>query len=874
MTHNTSVSDIHNSSFIIKKMWGPYLSERQWGTVREDYSADGDAWNYLPHDYARSKAYRWGEDGLAGISDETQTLCFALALWNHRDPILKERLFGLTNPEGNHGEDVKELYYYLDNTPTHSYQKHLYKYPQAAFPYADLVRTNQQRGKREREYELLDTGVFAENRYFDVLTEYAKADRDDILIRISITNQGADAAPLTLLPTLWFRNRWSSQVEPGIPTIRRTGETLVEAMHDRLGSYTLYFDPADVVLFTDNETNRERLYGQPNRNDGTPSPFVKDGFHRAIVGGEREPFASRGEGTKCAPVYALTLEGGQTITLRLRLQLTNERNDEPLGHEFDITFKDRIREADALYARLTAGDNPELANVRRQAWAGLLWSKQYFNYDVERWLTGDPGLPSPPPSRWHGRNGSWTNLQAEDIFLMPDKWEYPWFASWDLAFHCLALAPVDPAFAKSQLLLLMQDRYLRSDGAIPAYEWSFSDVNPPVQMMAAWLLFEQDCARTGVPDLEFLRTAYHLLNRSYNWWLKQGDANNNGMFEGGFLGLDNVSVFDRSNGLPPGSRLDQADGTAWMATATLFMLQIALELALTDDSMGPACVDYFHRYTLIADSLHQIADLWDEDPAEDCGFFYDVLTLRDGQQIPLKIKSLVSLLPMTSVWLADRAKLDGVPMLAEAIQTYLASGQSMKNRYLVLEDRPDQPSVLFSLLSKAHLERALRIVFDEAEMLAPGGIRSLSKAYAEGLTIQVDGRSYGLRYCPGESDSSVYGGNSNWRGPVWLPMNMVIVEALRQYGRYFDGELTVEFPTGSGRQIPLTGVTTQLADRIRSMFLPDATGHRPLHGDYLIYATDPAFRDLVLFYEHFDGDTSRGLGASHQTGWTALVAVL
>jgi hypothetical protein len=855
-------------------MFGPYLSERQWGTVREDYSANGDAWNYLSHDHARSRAYRWGEDGLAGISDETQTLCFALAMWNHQDPILKERLFGLTNPEGNHGEDVKELYYYLDNTPSHSYQKHLYKYPQAAFPYADLVQTNRQRNRLDREYELLDTGVFDQNRYFDVLTEYAKDDPDDILIRVSITNHGPADAPITLLPTLWFRNRWTVGAEPGVPTIRRSSPTSVEAAHDRLGSYTLHFDPASTVLFTNNETNRERLYGQPNQNAGSPSPFVKDGFHRAIIGGDAEPFAERGEGTKCAPVYALTVGAGQTVSVRLRLQLSNNLGQEPLGHDFGVVFNDRIREADAFYARLTVGDSPALANVKRQAWAGLLWSKQYFNYDVERWLTGDPGLPTPPPSRWHGRNGSWTNLHAEDIFLMPDKWEYPWFASWDLAFHCLALAPVDPDFAKHQLLLLMQPNYLRSDGAIPAYEWSFSDVNPPVQMMAAWLIYAQDRARTGIPDLEFLRSAYHLLNRSYTWWLKQGDANNNGLFEGGFLGLDNVSVFDRSNGLPPGSRLDQADGTAWMATATLYMLQIALELALTDETMGAACVDYFHRYTLIADSLHQIADLWDEDPAEANGFFYDVLTLANGQQIPLKIKSLVSLLPLTSVWLADKAELDAVPVLADAIQTYLASGKSNANRYLVLEDRPDQPTVLFSLLPQPQLERALAILFDEAEMLAPGGIRSLSKAYAGGLSIRVDGHEYGLRYCPGESDSGVYGGNSNWRGPVWLPMNAVILEALRQYARYFGDELTLEFPTGSGQKRPLSAITTQLADRLRAMFLPDATGHRPIHADAPVYATDPAFRDLVLFYEHFDGDTSRGLGASHQTGWTALVATL
>jgi hypothetical protein len=858
--------------------WGPYLSERQWGTVREDYSANGQAWTYFPHDHARSRTYRWGEDGLAGISDDTQTLCFALALWNHRDPILKERLFGLTNPEGNHGEDVKELYYYLDNTPTHSYQKHLYKYPQAAFPYADLVQTNRNRNRLDPEYELLDTGIFAENRYFDVQTEYAKAGPDDLLIRITIHNRGPETAPLTLLPTLWFRNRWAFGAEAGTPAIRQTDDNTLTATHERLGQWFLHFEPVTMVLFTDNETNRQRLYGQPNRNAGAAatgpdSVFVKDGFHTAIVGGHPDAFSSRKHGTKAAPTYALDIEAGQAVTLRLRL--TNQAVAEPLASEFDSIFHRRIAEADAFYAALTPDDAPDLAAVRRQAWAGVLWSKQYFHYDVERWLTGDPGHPAPPRQRWHGRNGSWTNLRAEDIMLMPDKWEYPWFASWDLAFHCLALAPVDPAFAKAQLLLLMGDRYLRSDGAIPAYEWSFSDVNPPVQMAIAWELYEDEKKRTGHGDRVFLETAYHRLNRSYNWWLKQGDSNNNGLFEGGFLGLDNVSVFDRSHGLPAGSHLDQADGTAWMATATLYMLQIALELAQTDPGMAPACVEYFNRYTLIAESLHKIADLWDSDPAQDNGFFYDVLSLPGGRQMPLPIRSLVSILPLTSVCVIDKTELARVPALNDAIHAYLASGRCDAIRYLVLEERADQPAVLLSLLTKAQIERALAILFDEREMLAPGGIRSLSKAYQNGYSIQIDGQNYGLRYCSGESDSSLYGGNSNWRGPVWLPLNYVIVKALSDYCDYFGPEFTVEFPAASGAVMPLRDANRSLRERMRGMFLPDAiTGQRPIHGRDTVYANDPHFRDLVLFYEHFDGDTSRGLGASHQTGWSALVAVL
>ena len=852
--------------------WGPYLSERQWGTVREDYSPHGTAWDSFPHDHARSRVYRWGEDGLAGISDDKQRLCFAVSLWNGRDPILKERLFGLTGPEGNHGEDVKELYYYLDSTPTHSYMKHLYKYPQAAFPYGDLVHTNQQRGKHEPEYELTDTGLFNENRYFDVVTEYAKADADDILIRITIHNRAAEAADLTLLPTLWFRNLWSFGLigeKPELSLVSHDGFGHVRARHEELDEYQFYFQSAQHTLFTENETNTERLYGYAGG-----SPFVKDAFHRAVVNHDYGWLEGRSAGTKVAPVYALTVAAGGSESVCLRL-VKNPVKKNPFGKSFDTVFADRQREANEFYGQFVAAHvDPELATIQRQAFAGMLWSKQYYNIDIPRWLAGDPGQTPPPVSRKTGRNHQWESLNNEDIISMPDKWEYPWYAAWDLAFHCVPLAMIDPGFAKSQLLLFLREWYMHPNGQIPAYEWAFGDVNPPVHAWACWQVYQIEKTRKGVADIDFLKKAFHKLSLNFTWWVNRKDAHGKNVFEGGFLGLDNIGVFDRSAALPGGGRLEQADGTAWMGMYCLNMLEIALEITRHDAAFEDMATKFFEHFVYIAESLNRIgqdadmAGAWDEEQ----GFFYDVLALPDGRHVPLKVRSLVGLSTLFAVLPLDMTLLDNAPEFTFRLKWFTEYRAKLANYQVIEESGPEH--ILLSLIPPRRIQRLLQAMLDENEFLAPGGIRSISKIHQHGYQVDINGEQFGLRYDPGESSTGAFGGNSNWRGPIWMPMNYLLVQALRQYDRYYGDTLQVEYPTGSGQMMSLGRVADELTGRLVSLFRKDANGNRPIHDGDERYRSDPHFTDLVLFYEYFHGDTGRGVGASHQTGWTGVVAQL
>ena len=852
--------------------WGPYLSERQWGTVREDYSPHGTAWDSFPHDHARSRVYRWGEDGLAGISDDRQRLCFAVSLWNGRDPILKERLFGLTGPEGNHGEDVKELYYYLDNVPSHSYMKHLYKYPQSEFPYGNLAHTNGQRGKHEPEYELLDTGVFTENRYFDVVTEYAKASEEDILIRITVHNRAAESADLTLLPTLWFRNLWSFGLmheRPNLALVSNGAFGQVRATHEELGDYQFYFQSAQRTLFTENETNTERLYGLPNS-----SPFVKDAFHRAVVNSDFDPLEGRTGGTKFAPMYTLTVTGGGSESVCLRL-VKNPVKGNPFGKAFDTVFAERQREADQFYSQFAVSNaDPELAAIQRQAFAGMLWSKQYYNIDMPRWLAGDPGQVPPPVSRKTGRNHEWESLNNEDIISMPDKWEYPWYAAWDLAFHCVPLAMVDPGLAKGQLLLFLREWYMHPNGQIPAYEWAFGDVNPPVHAWACWQVYQIEKTRKGVTDIVFLKKAFHKLSLNFTWWVNRKDTYGKNVFEGGFLGLDNIGVFDRSAAMPGGGRLEQADGTAWMGMYCLNMLEIALEITRYDASFEDMATKFFEHFVYIAESLNRIshdpemAGSWDEQE----GFFYDVLTLPDGRHVPLKVRSLVGLSTLFAVLPLDMKLLENAPDFTFRLKWFTEYRAKLVNYQVVEANDPEQ--ILLSLIPPRRIQRLLQAMLDEHEFLAPGGIRSISKIHQNGYQVDINGEQFGLRYDPGESSTGAFGGNSNWRGPIWMPMNYLLVQALRRYDQYYGDTLLVEYPTGSGQMMTLGRVADELSKRLISLFQRGTDGNRPIHGGDERYQTDPHFRELVLFYEYFHGETGRGVGASHQTGWTGVVAQL
>ncbi len=850
--------------------WGPYLSERQWGTVREDYSENGTPWDYFTHDHARSRVYRWGEDGIAGISDAMQRICFAVTVWNGKDPILKERLFGLTNNEGNHGEDVKELYYYLDNNPSHSYMKHLYKYPQEAFPYRDLLEVNRNRSKDEEEYELLDTGVFNDGKYFDVFTEYAKADDEDLLIKITIHNRALDPAYIAVLPTLWMRNLWHAGIDKEKPVIKTGKENKhfgsVNVHHSTTGDYHFYFQPAGKLLFTENETNIEKLYGLPNT-----TPFVKDTFHAAVTHGDYDILVDKKEGTKFSPLYELKIEGGAHTVLKLRLS-KNEIAD-PFADGFSEIFTQRITETDEFYDQLTATIDEDEKNIQRQAFAGMLWSKQYYNIDIPSWLNGDAGQPAPPENRKTGRNHQWQTLNNEDIISMPDKWEYPWYAAWDIAFHCVPLAMMDVQFAKEQLILFLREWYMSPQGQLPAYEWSFGDVNPPVHAWSCMEVYNIDKEKTGVGDHKFLERVFQKLLLNFTWWVNRKDHKGNNVFEGGFLGLDNIGVFDRSSAIPGGGQLEQADGTSWMAMFCLNMLEIALELCQYNDAYEDVATKFFEHFVYIADSLNRMGEKWPGSWDEEQGFFYDVISMPDGHYIPVKVRSLVGLVSLFGVLVIKKEMLKKVPDFYKRLK-WFRKYREKNNDYIVIEDLKENDDILLSLVPRKRLEKLMTTLLDEKEFLSPGGIRSLSKIHETGYTISINGEDFGLNFQPGESTSSLFGGNSNWRGPIWAPMNYLLILSLVKYCNYYGGECSVEFPAGSGNSITLSEVALQLAKRFIATFKKDSTGHRLVHSKASIYETDKYFKDLVLFYEYFHGDNCRGLGASHQTGWTGIVAEL
>ncbi|MDP4264428.1 MAG: glucosidase [Bacteroidota bacterium] len=852
------------------KKWGPYLSERQWGTVREDYSEQGEAWDYFPHDHARSRVYRWGEDGIAGISDDMQRICFAIALWNGKDPILKERMFGLTGNEGNHGEDVKELYYYLDSTPTHSYMKHLYKYPQAEYPYADLVNTNRKRSKFENEYEITDTGLFNDGKYFDVFTEYAKNDPEDIFIKVTIHNRANNPAYIAALPTLWFRNLWSFGLSNEKPLMYLkkvpNGYGEVKVIDYSAGEYHFYFDKPVRTLFTENETNTEKLYGQPNK-----TPFVKDAFHTAVTQQNFEWLEAKKEGTKFSPVYEFNIEAHSSVTIKLRL--SKKAIDHDPFEKLDSVVNDRTREADEFYNDITAAKDEDLRNIQRQAFAGMLWSKQYFNIDIPRWLNGDPGQPAPPERRKHGRNHEWSSLNNEDIISMPDKWEYPWYAAWDLAFHCVPLSMVDANFAKEQLILFLREWYMHPNGQLPAYEWAFGDVNPPVHAWSCLQVYKMDKEKTGKPDVEFLERVFQKLLINFTWWVNRKDHKGNNVFEGGFLGLDNIGVFDRSNTIPGGGILEQADGTSWMAMYSLNMLEMALEISQYNPAYEDVTTKFFEHFVYIAESLNRIGENWTGSWDDEEGFFYDVLSLPNGKYVPLKVRSLVGLTTLFGVMVLKKELLEKVPDFHNRLK-WFQQYREKNMQYCVIEELNDHDDILLSLVPKKRLEKLLKALLDEKEFLSPGGIRSISKLHETPYSVHIEGQDFGLNYQPAEGNTYLFGGNSNWRGPVWMPMNYLLVLALKRYHDYYQDDLEVEYPTGSGRKMQLNEVSAELGKRIVSIFRRDESGHRPVNDRLGIYRDDPNFRDLVLFYEYFHGDTARGVGASHQTGWTGVVAEL
>jgi len=853
------------------RQWGPYLSERQWGTVREDYSENGDAWNYFTHDQSRSRAYHWGEDGLAGFSDDHQRLCFAVALWNGKDPILKERLFGLTNNEGNHGEDVKEYYYYLDSTPTHSYLKYLYKYPQNAYPYSDLIEANRRRGRNDWEYELLDTRIFNEDRYFDVFVEYAKAAPDDILIQISLCNRGPEAATLHVLPTIWFRNTWTWWPDQPKPSLRqKPGENIVtiETSHAELGAFLLHCDGNPSLLFTENDTNNERIFSRPSA-----TPYVKDAFNSYLVAGRQEAINPNPIGTKAAAHYRLNVGAGETAVIRLRL--TNTGSSGPFGRQFDQIIDRRRRDADAFYQAITpARVGEDAANVMRQALGGMLWSKQHFFYDTDKWLEehgADPMQPSPR----HVRNREWFHMIGDHVISMPDKWEYPWFAAWDLAFHTLALSTVDIDFAKQQLDLLLRQVYLHPTGQIPAYEWNFSDVNPPVQAWATIFLYRMEQALRGKTDISFLKRVFGKLTSNFGWWVNRKDRFGRSLFEGGFLGLDNIGVFDRSAPLPTGGHLEQADGTAWVALFCQNMLEIAFELAAHDPTYEELASNYAMEFLFIARAMNAIGPegMWDEED----GFYYDVLCLPDGAATRLKVRSMVGLLPLCATTVIENWQRERVPTLTADI--YERWRRMPELHESIHPTGPGHLGVaergIMGLVNQNRLRRILTRMLDENEFLSAYGIRSLSRYHAEHpYVFSAGGQEYRVSYLPAESDTGMFGGNSNWRGPIWMPVNALIIRALLHYYAYYGDNFKIECPTGSGKLMNLFEVAREIANRLTRIFLRDEAGRRPVFGGAEKFQRDPHWRDNLLFYEYFHGDNGAGIGASHQTGWTGVVALL
>ncbi|HJT22302.1 MAG TPA: glucosidase [Nitrospira sp.] len=855
------------------KRWGPYLSERAWGTVREDYSSSGSAWRYFPHDHARSRAYRWNEDGLAGICDRHQYLCFAVALWNGRDPILKERLFGLSGEEGNHGEDVKEYYFYLDSTPTHSYMKFLYKYPQAAFPYARLVEENRWRGRRDREFELVDTGIFDEHRYFDVFVEYAKATPEDLCIRIQVVNRGPEQAELAVLPTLWYRNTWSWGADVRRPRLRQADPvdrtSVIETKHEYYGLRRLLCDRQPTLLFTENETNTSRLYG-----DDEGLRYVKDSFHDYVVQGDKGAVNPDHIGTKAAAHYTLTLPPGSSDTIRLRF--TNEGTMAGFTElNFDGVFAQRIHEADEFYDSLApAGLSQDARRVQRQAFAGLLWNKQFYHYEVSRWLKGDPMGPEPSRERLHGRNSDWTHLYNADVVSMPDKWEYPWYAAWDLAFHCIPLALVDPTFAKEQLVLMLREWYMHPNGQIPAYEWALGDVNPPVHAWAAWRVYKIEKKRKGTGDRRFLERVFHKLLLNFTWWVNRKDAEGKNIFQGGFLGLDNIGVFDRSAPLPTGGQIEQSDATSWMGMYCLNMLTMALELARDNRAYEDVASKFFEHFVYICRAMNNIGgeqiELWDRTD----GFFYDVLHLPNGEKHPLKIRSMVGLIPLFAVETLDSELVDNLPRFKHRMQWFIEN-RSDFSQHLETQSYDGGVRRFLSLVNRDRLRSVLRYMLDEREFLSPYGIRALSRYHEKHpYVLNVMGHEHRVDYQPAESCTGLFGGNSNWRGPVWFPVNYLLIESLQKFHYYLGNDYKVEYPTGSGKKVTLWHVAGELSRRLTHIFLRDPEGRRPVFGGTELFQQDADWRDYLLFYEYFHGDNGAGIGASHQTGWTGLVAKL
>ncbi len=860
------------------KRWGPYLAERQWGTVREDYSANGDSWNSFTHDQARSRAYRWGEDGLLGITDRQGRACFALALWNHNDPFLKERLFGLTGPQGNHGEDVKEQYFYLDSTPTHSYMKALYKYPQAEFPYQKLVDENANRSKLEPEFELADTGVFDDSRYFDVQAEYAKDDANDVLIRISITNRGPDQAKIDCLPTLWCRNTWGHgrTGEGHWPRARlqRQSANQVSLEHASLGQMQWLIDPDEnganaPLLFTENETNQKRLFGIENEH-----PYVKDAFHDRVIEGNTGTTHPGQVGSKAAAWFSYDIAPGDTKTIRLRLvnQSTFEQleRDEanPLGKDFDAVFDQRLAEANEFYDEVMGDLTGQRELIARQAYAGLLWTKQFYNYNVRDWLRGDPSHPQPPSERLLGRNSDWSHLANRDVISMPDKWEYPWYAAWDLAFHMIPFAEIDMDFAKQQLILFLREWYMHPSGQIPAYEFAFGDTNPPVHAWAALRIYQYE-KKQGKADRVFLSRVFHKLLINFTWWINRKDVDDNHIFSGGFLGLDNIGVFDRSKASPFGGHLDQADATAWMAFYCTTMLSIALELAREDESYADVASKFFEHFVSITDAMNSMggSGLWNEED----GFYYDHLH-RNHQHTAIRLRSLVGLLPMVAASILDTELVDQLPGFKKRLVWFLENRKELASQITYLERRDSIPKMMLAVPSKQRLERLLAYLLDENEFLSEFGVRSMSKVHQDQpFELSLDGRSVSVAYTAGESDSGLFGGNSNWRGPIWFPINFLIIESLETYYEFYGDQFKIECPTGSGVMMNLKQVACELAERLSKIFLADEQGQRAYNNGDARFAEDPHWKDLVLFYEYFHGDSGKGLGASHQTGWTALV---
>ncbi len=850
------------------KKWGPYLSERQWGTVREDYSEYGTAWDYFNHDMARSRAYRWGEDGIGGISDDQQLLCFSVAMWNGKDPIIKERIFGLTGSEGNHGEDVKEYYYYLDSTPTHSYMKMLYKYPQTEFPYSQLVETNRNRNKLQTEFELIDSGIFDENKYFDVFIEYAKADKDDLLIKVTAFNRAKENASLYMLPQLWFRNTWDWGYDNYKPSIKKVGNNKLELEHKSLGRFNLYCDGKPEFVLCENETNVKKLY-----NSETERKFFKDGINDYLVHSNQDAVNRKDEGTKAAALYKVAISAGKSFTIKLRL--TNYELNTPFT-DFETIFSERKSEADEFY-ELTQSEikNKDVKNVQRQAFAGMLWSKQFFYFDIPQWLNGDPGQPAPPQQRKKGRNNEWFHLNNADIISMPDKWEYPWYAAWDLAFHCIPLSMIDPEFAKQQLKLLTKEWYMHPNGQLPAYEWAFGDVNPPVHGWAAWRVYKIDQKLSGKGDIQFLEEIFHKLLLNFTWWVNRKDTEGHNLFQGGFLGLDNIGVFDRSSALPTGGHIEQADGTSWMAMYCLNLLRISLELARHNKVYESTATKFFEHFLYIAGAMADVGgegiNLWDEEDE----FFYDVLHCPNESRIKLKVRSMVGLIPLFAVEVLEPELMEELSEFAHHADWFLNYRPDLANLISRWKVKGIKERKLLSLLRGHRMKKILKRMLDESEFLSDYGIRALSKYHNQNpYVFNHNGSSFSVSYQPGESESGLFGGNSNWRGPIWFPVNYLIIESLQKFHHYYGDDFKVEYPTNSGNYLTLNEIADELAKRLAGIFLRDENGKRPVFGDYEKFQYDPQFRDYIPFHEYFDGDNGRGVGASHQTGWTGLIAKL